>query len=126
MVAIVNAFRSCESRLRAFVRRMIVNDNDIDDICQETIILALKAERQRTIDFPEAFLFGVARNVVRKQLEKESRSLIDFIDDFSPDDYATGEQKKRLWGAHWMTDSACCSLRNQWQHCRRSVKGSLF
>ncbi len=88
MASIVNAFRSSENRLRAFVRRLVVNDSDVDDICQETVLRALEAEKQRTIDSPEAFLFGVARNVVRKQLAKQSRSVIDLVDGLAPDEYA--------------------------------------
>ncbi len=91
LASIVNAFRSSESRLRAFVRRLVVNDSDVDDICQETVLRALEAEKQRTIDSPEAFLFGVARNVVRKQLTKQSRSVIDLVDGLAPDEYAAEE-----------------------------------
>ena len=91
MASIINAFRSSENRLRSFIRRLGVNDSDIDDICQETVLRALKAEKQRTIDSPEAFLFGVARNVVRKQLTKQSRSVIDLVDGLAPDEYAAGE-----------------------------------
>ena len=42
MVSIVNAFRSSENRLRSFVRRLVTNDSDIDDICQETVLRALE------------------------------------------------------------------------------------
>jgi RNA polymerase sigma-70 factor (ECF subfamily) len=60
----------------------------VDDICQETIVRALEAERDRNIDTPDAFLFGVARNVVRKQLDKQSNSLIDFIEDIVPSEFS--------------------------------------
>ena len=33
----------------------------------------------------------MARNVVRKQLTKQSRSVIDLVDGLAPDEYAAGE-----------------------------------
>jgi len=87
--AILNAFRNSESVLRGFVRRFVSNDHDVEDICQETVTRALEAERSRAIAEPRAFLFGVARNVVRKRLDKQSRNLIDFVDDFTLRDFAS-------------------------------------
>jgi RNA polymerase sigma-70 factor (ECF subfamily) len=77
--------------LKGFLRRFVSSDHDIEDICQETVTRALEAERSREIKEPRAFLFGVARNVVRKRLDKQSRSLIDFVDDFSSDHFESGE-----------------------------------
>ncbi len=81
------AFLNKERYLRSYIRRFFRDDTVVDDICQETIVRALAAERARKIDTPDAFLFGVARNVVRKLLDDQSRSLIDFVEDFSPDDF---------------------------------------
>ncbi len=77
--------------LKGFLRRFVSSDQDIEDICQETVTRALEAERTREIREPRAFLFGVARNVVRKQLDRQSRSLIDFVGDFSSDFTESGE-----------------------------------
>ena len=63
------------------------NMHDIEDVCQETILRALEAERSREIHDPRAFLFGVTKNIVRKKLDKESRTVIDFIVDFTPQEY---------------------------------------
>ena len=49
---------------------------------------SLEAVKSRKIQEPGPFLFGVARNIVRKQFERKSRALIDFVSDFTPDDYA--------------------------------------
>ena len=73
------------------MRRFTSNAHDIDDICQETILRALEAEKSREIHEPRAFLFGVTRNVVRKRLDKEARSVIDFVADFTPQEYCSGE-----------------------------------
>ena len=52
---------------------------------------AIEAEQRRRIDSPEAFLFGVARNVVRKQLDRQSRSLIDFVDGLVPEGHPSDD-----------------------------------
>lgn len=88
---IVQAYGNVESAIRRFARRFVSGAHDIEDICQETVTRALEAERAREIDDPGAFLFGVARNVVRRRLDKQSRSLIDFVNDFSARDYLADE-----------------------------------
>ena len=84
---VFSAFLAAEPVIVSFVRRFFASNFDIEDICQETVTRALEAEKNRQIEDPGAFLFGVARNVVRKRLDKKSRSLIDFVDDFSADYY---------------------------------------
>ncbi|MBK7171618.1 MAG: RNA polymerase sigma factor [Gammaproteobacteria bacterium] len=84
---IVSVFWHNEVPLKRFLRRFTSSHHDVDDICQETILRALEAERDREIREPRAFLYGIARNVVRDRLDRESRSIIDFIADFSPDEY---------------------------------------
>ena len=85
------AFRENESVLRKFLRRFSSSAHDIEDITQETILRALKAEKTREIEQPRAFLFGVARNIVRKSLEQKSRSIIDYIEDFESQEYISNE-----------------------------------
>ena len=78
------AFREKERAIRSFVRRYISDQTMIEDICQETIVRALAAEKARSIQSADAFLFGVARNIVRSHLETKSKSLLDFVEDFAP------------------------------------------
>ena len=85
---LLKAFLEREAQLRGYLHRYTDSDHDIDDICQETMARCLEAEKDRQVQHPGAFLFGIARNIVRKRFERKSRSLIDFIADFSPDDYA--------------------------------------
>ena len=84
-------FQDNETILKKFLRRFMSNIHDIEDICQETILRALEAEKSREIHDPRAFLFGVTKNIVRKKLDKESRSVIDFIVDFTPREYVDNE-----------------------------------
>lgn len=88
---IFSFFIDNESIIKKFLRRFSSNAHDIEDICQETIMRALHAEQQKEIHEPKAFLFGVAKNVARKELEKKSKSLIDFIEDFVEPEYLSNE-----------------------------------
>ena len=82
---VIKAFRLTETAIRRYLRRFIASDQDIDDICQEAVTRALEAAQNKSIKDPKGFLFGVARNVMRKELDKKSRSLVVFINDFCPD-----------------------------------------
>lgn len=84
-----SVFAENESMLRKYLRRFSSNPHDIEDITQETILRALNAEKRTSIQEPRAFLFGIARNVARKGLEKKSKSIIDYIEDFAPREYVS-------------------------------------
>ncbi len=88
---VVRVFQENESIIKRFLRRFSSHQQDIDDICQETILRALEAEKSKEIREPRAFLFGVARNVARKELDKRSRQLVDFLEEFTPEQYASEE-----------------------------------
>jgi len=88
---IFSVFREQEAALRRFLRRISPSSSDIDDIAQETILRALQAERERDILQPKAYLYMIARNVVRDALDKKSRSVIDFIEDFAPESVSSNE-----------------------------------
>lgn len=88
---IYNIFIENELKIKRFLRRYSSSSHDIDDISQETILRALHAEKNKEIHEPKAFLFGVAKNIARKSLEKKSQSLIDFIEDFGDEEYSSNE-----------------------------------
>lgn len=88
---IFSVFREHEAAIRRFLRRISPSSSDIDDIAQETILRALQAERDREILQPKAYLFTIARNVVRDAMDKKSRSVIDFIEDFAPETVSSNE-----------------------------------
>ncbi|MBA3067781.1 MAG: sigma-70 family RNA polymerase sigma factor [Hyphomonas sp.] len=88
---IFSVFREQEAALRRFLRRISPASSDIDDIAQETILRALQAERERDILQPKAYLYMIARNVVRDAMDKKSRSLIDYIEDFAPESVSSNE-----------------------------------
>lgn len=88
---IFSIFIENELKIKRFLRRYSSSAHDIDDISQETILRALHAEKNKEIHEPKAFLFGVAKNIARKSLEKKSQSLIDFIEDFGDEEYSSNE-----------------------------------
>lgn len=88
---VFTAFLENETIIKGFLRRYTSNQHDIEDITQETILRALHAEKTKEIHEPRAFIFGVARNIARKHLEKKSRSLINFIEDFGEKEYISNE-----------------------------------
>lgn len=88
---VFKAFQENEMIIKGFLRRFTSNRHDIEDITQETILRSLHAEKTREIHEPRAFIFGVARNIARKHLDKKSKSLINFIEDFSDKEYISTE-----------------------------------
>ena len=77
---LLKAYNVTEESIRRFLRRFIANEHDIDDICQEAITRALEASQVSDIVEPRGFLFGIARNVMRREMERRSKSLIDYLD----------------------------------------------
>jgi len=90
--AIYKAYLETETTLKRFLRRFMSSSFDIEDVCQETIMRALEAERDREINEPRAFLFGVSKNIVRKRLDKQSKSLIDYIEDYSSQEHVSDSE----------------------------------
>ena len=85
------AFVDSEPVLRKFMRRFTSNHHDIEDYTQETILRALKAEKTNEIDEPRAYLFGIAKNVARKEITRKSKNIIGFIEDLAPKEYVSNE-----------------------------------
>ena len=56
---LLKTFLEQEARLRGYLRRFADSDQDIDDICQETMTRCLEAAKDREIQHRGAFLFGV-------------------------------------------------------------------
>jgi RNA polymerase sigma factor (sigma-70 family) len=88
---LLKVFRTQEAQLRGYLRRYVDSAHDIDDVCQETLTRSFEAAEDRPVENPGAFLYGIARNLVRRRFERKSRSLVDVIADFTPDDYESDE-----------------------------------
>jgi len=68
--------------LKRFLTRFLSQPQDIDDVLQDTYLKAYRAERERVIHTPKAFLFRVARNAALKENERKSRQIVESIEDF--------------------------------------------
>ncbi len=68
--------------LRKFLARYFTERQDIEDVVQETYLRAYNAERQKVINHPKAFLFRIARNIAITTLNKKSRQITHYIEDY--------------------------------------------
>ncbi len=79
--SILAAFLANQASLRGFISRFMISAHEIEDVSQETFLRAYKAEQQRTIDQPKAYLFRVAKNILLNDLNNTSRKATDYVDD---------------------------------------------
>ncbi len=81
---IATTFWEIEPIIRRLLNKISPDRHLVDDITQETVLRALQAEKKRDIEQPKAYLFKVARNLVKDEIDKKSRSIIEFIDEYEP------------------------------------------
>lgn len=62
--------------LRAYVARYFLQSEDAEDILQETLVRSLEAEQDRQILSPKSYLFITARNLIFRQLKRQSREIV--------------------------------------------------
>ena len=82
---ILQTFLQHQASLRNYISRFMVSSHEIDDVSQETFLRAYKAEQTVAIDQPKAFLFRVAKNMLLSELDKKSRKMIDYVEDYEQD-----------------------------------------
>ncbi len=79
--------------LRRFVARFIVQSHDVDDVLQETYIRSYDKDLTN-MSSPKAYLYKVARNIALNELNRKSRSIIDYANDLTLHDF--GDEKTLL------------------------------
>lgn len=79
--AVSAAFLEHQSFLKKFLSRYLYNHQDIEDVVQETYLRAYKAEQDKGIEQPKAFLFRIAKNIALTELTKKSRLITNYIAD---------------------------------------------
>ncbi len=89
--AVSASFLEHQSFLKKFLSRYLYNHQDIEDVAQETYLRAYKAEQNKGIEQPKAFLFRIARNIALTELTKKSRQIVDTIADFDDFDVIQSE-----------------------------------
>lgn len=78
---IFEAFQSCKEGLLRSVMKMCARQQDVDDILQETYLRVFDANQKKRINSPQDYLFVVSRNLVLKELSRESKTIVAEIDD---------------------------------------------
>jgi RNA polymerase sigma-70 factor (ECF subfamily) len=77
-----DAFVRHESALKRFIRRVLRNPPDVEDIAQEAFLRAYAVERGRPIEQPKSLLFRIARHVALTRVTRKSEKLTSSIEDF--------------------------------------------
>lgn len=73
--------------LRRFIARFIVQSHDIDDVLQETFIRTASKDI-KSINSPKAYLYKAARNIALNELNKKSRSIIEYANEISLEEFS--------------------------------------
>ncbi len=76
---IAKYFALDQPKLRAFVRSLVFNSSDADDVLQDVAVVAIeRADRYDSSRPLEAWIFGIAKNRVLKLFEKRERQKVCF------------------------------------------------
>jgi RNA polymerase sigma factor (sigma-70 family) len=78
---ILTEFKNSQLSLRSFISRYVISPQDIDDVSQETFLRAYKAEKDKEIEHPKAFLFRIAKNLMLSEFSRKARKITDYIED---------------------------------------------
>lgn len=81
-LAILTEFKNSQLSLRSFIARYVISPQDIDDVSQETFLRAYKAEKEKEIEHPKAFLFQIAKNLMLSEFSRKARKITDYIEDY--------------------------------------------
>ena len=79
---ILTEFKKSQLSLRNFISRYVISPQDIDDVSQETFLRAYKAEQEKEIEHPKAFLFRIAKNLMLSEFSSKARKITDYIEDY--------------------------------------------
>ena len=79
---ILTEFKNSQLSLRSFISRYVISPQDIDDVSQETFLRAYKAEKEKEIEHPKAFLFRIAKNLMLSEFSRKARKITDYIEDY--------------------------------------------
>jgi len=87
-VLLTRIFIESEDALRAFLRRFLKCQSDIDDALYETYARAYCAMEKENLESPRAFLFRTAKNLALNQLKKHSTRYESNFADLNIEDIA--------------------------------------
>ena len=67
--------------LKNFLRRFLSRAEDIEDMAQEAYLRTYRAEQERGVEQPKAYLFRVAKHLALNELNRKSEKMTDYIED---------------------------------------------
>lgn len=79
-------FLSLVPTLRRAISKILVSQQDTDDLIQEAFVRGMRAWRSREIHSLDDYLFIVTRNLALKEREKQSDQLSAIVDELSLDE----------------------------------------
>lgn len=76
---VVRFIALCQPKLRAYIRSLVFNPSDVDDILQDVAVIAIEKSDNYDPSRPlSAWVFGIAKNRVLKYFEKQNRQKLYF------------------------------------------------
>lgn len=84
-------YQANKGLIAKILHRYSIQQLDIADIMQETILRALEAEKRTEIREPRKFLIGITKNIARNELQRQSKMIQTLLDDFDPQMYISDE-----------------------------------
>ena len=78
---ILTSFLSSERALKRYISRFLYRPEDVDDLAQEAFLRAYSAAGKRSMEFPKAYLYKVAKSIALKELARKSRQLTDYLEE---------------------------------------------
>lgn len=120
--SIFNEFSQNKSMLKRFISGYLISNNDIEDITQETFLRAFKAEQEKKIDFPKAFLFRIAKNIILSEFARKGTKITDYIEDYeNSETLLEGEKLEDKVIAQQRLGIYCEAIASLPAQCRRVV-----
>ena len=117
--AVTDAFIEHGTYLKAFLRRFMHRQDDIEDIAQEAFIRAFKVEQDSTINHPKTLLFTIAKNIALNELRTKSRRVTDYIEECSTPPEMVGATIEEELEALDKLETYCVAVDNLPPQCRR-------
>ena len=77
----LDAFIEHKQILAGYLAQRLLLPEDIEDLLQETFILAQQAGKKRDIRSPKGYLFVIARNLLSKKFARQTRERTKIISD---------------------------------------------
>ncbi len=119
---ILTEFKNSQLSLRNFISRYVVSPHDIDDVSQETFLRAYKAEQEKEIEHPKAFLFRIAKNLMLSEFSRKAKKITSYIEDYdNSEDFLNSANLEQDILAQQKLGIYCEAVASLPPQCRRVV-----